>query len=490
MTNKQSQQQYEIGMVGLGVMGCNLVLNMADHGCAVAGYDKNQTKVEALRQESKERDVRGTTNILDFIALLRKPRAIMMLVPAGAPVDSVIKDLLPHLDKGDLIIDAGNSYFKDTDLRACALAAKGIQFLGVGVSGGEEGARHGPSIMPGGPKEAYELVRPVFEAAAAKVNGDPCVTYLGPGSAGHFVKMVHNGIEYGIMQLIAETYDLMKRGLTLNDDEMHEVYALWNKGELNGYLVEITSHIFSKQDEQTGKRLIDEILDVAKQKGTGMWTSESAMELRVPIPTIDLAVAMRDLSASAKEREQASAIYQPSIREQASAIYQRSFRDSKSDRDTFLIQLSHGLYAAMIFTYAQGMELLAVASEKYEYHLDLEAVARIWRGGCIIRAALLEDICAAFHARRNLPNLLLDPNLSSKVREHQEDLRQVICQAAESGVPVPGLMVSLGYFDAYRSSWLPANLVQAQRDYFGAHTYERTDAKGTFHTEWEKELES
>ena len=477
-------------MVGLGVMGCNLVLNMADHGCAVAGYDKDQPKVEALRQESKERDVRGTANLLDFIALLRKPRAIMLLVPAGAPVDSVIKDLLPHLDKGDLIIDAGNSYFKDTDLRARNLTAKGIQFLGVGVSGGEEGARHGPSIMPGGPKEAYERIRPVFEAAAAKVNGDPCVTYLGPGSAGHFVKMVHNGIEYGIMQLIAETYDLMKRGLTLNDDEMHEVYALWNKGELNGYLVEITSHIFSKQDEQTGKRLIDEILDVAKQKGTGMWTSESAMELRVPIPTIDLAVAMRDLSVSAKEREQASAIYQPSIREQAIAIYQRSFRDSKSDRDTFLIQLSHGLYAAMIITYAQGMELLAVASEKYEYHLDLEAVARIWRGGCIIRAALLEDICAAFHARRDLPNLLLDPNLSSKVREHQEDLRQVICQAAESGVPVPGLMVSLGYFDAYRSSWLPANLVQAQRDYFGAHTYERTDAKGAFHTEWEKELES
>ena len=288
-------------MVGLGVMGRNLVLNMADHGCAVAGYDKDQTKVEALRKESAERNIRGAANILDFIALLRQPRAIMMLVPAGAPVDSVIKDLLPHLDKGDLIIDAGNSYFKDTDVRARNLTAKGIQFLGVGVSGGEEGARHGPSIMPGGPKEAYERVRLVFEAAAAKVNGDPCVTWLGPGSAGHFVKMVHNGIEYAVMQLIAEIYDLMKRGLGLSDDELHEVFNAWNNGELNGYLMEITSHIFSKQDEKTGKRLIDEILDVAKQKGTGMWTSQSAMELQVPIPTIGLAVEMRDLSVFAKK---------------------------------------------------------------------------------------------------------------------------------------------------------------------------------------------
>ena len=475
MRDTQSQQRYEIGMVGLGVMGRNLVLNMADHGFSVAGYDKDRPKSRRCGRKQPERKIRGAANIDEFIALLRKPRAIMMLVPAGPPVDSVIKDLLPHLDKGDLIIDAGNSYFKDTDVRARNLAAKGIQFLGVGVSGGEEGARHGPSIMPGGPKEAYERVRPVFEAAAAKVNGEPCVTWLGPGSAGHFVKMVHNGIEYGIMQLIAETYDLMKRGLGLNDDELHEVYASWNKGELNGYLVEITSHIFSKQDEKTGKRLIDEILDVAKQKGTGMWTSQSAMELQVPIPTIDLAVAMRDLSVFEKEREQAG------------AIYQRPMRRFTGDRDTFLTQLGRALYAAMIITYAQGMALLAVASDKYKYHLDLEAVARIWRGGCIIRAALLEDICAAFHARRDLPNLLLDPNLSRKLMEHQEDLRRVVCQAAESGVPAPGLMVSLGYLDAYRSAWLPANLIQAQRDYFGAHTYERIDAKGTFHTEWEKE---
>jgi 6-phosphogluconate dehydrogenase len=475
MTNMQPQQRYEIGMVGLGVMGRNLVLNIADHGFSVAGYDEDHSKVEALRKESADRDICGAENINDFISLLCPPRAVMMLVPAGAPVDSVINDLLAHLQPGDLIIDAGNSYFKDTNLRARNLTAKGIQFLGVGVSGGEEGARHGPSSMPGGPKEAYERVRPVFEASAARVNGDPCVTWLGPGSAGHFVKMVHNGIEYGLMQLIAETYDLMKRGLGLNDDELHDVYSSWNNGKLNGYLMEITGHIFSQSDEKTGKRLIDEILDVAKQKGTGMWTSQSAMELQVPIPTIDLAVAMRDLSVFTKEREQAG------------AIYQRSMRRFNSDRDTFLTQLCRALYASMIITYAQGLALLAVASEKYEYHLDLEAVARIWRGGCIIRTGLLEDICKAFDARRDQSNLLLAPNVSHKIMEHQDSLRQVVCQAVESGVPAPGLMVSLGYLDAYRSAWLPANLIQAQRDYFGAHTYERNDAKGTFHLEWEKE---
>jgi 6-phosphogluconate dehydrogenase len=472
--NEMTTQHYEIGMVGLGVIGRNLVLNIADHGFPVAGYDKDPAKVKALRQEAGQRDARGADDIKEFIDLLRRPRAVVMLVPAGAPVDAVIKDLLPLLDTNDLIIDAGNSYFKDTDLRARTLAEKGIQFLGVGVSGGEEGARHGPSIMPGGPKEAYERVRPLLEAAAAKVNGDPCVTWLGPGSSGHFVKMVHNGIEYGIMQLIAETYDVMKRSWGMNDDEAHEVYASWNKGELNGYLLEITSHIFSKQDEKTGRRLIDEILNVAKQNGTGLWTSQSAMELQVPSPTIDLAVAMRDMSVSTKEREQAS------------GMYPRAIPRSTGDRAKFLTQLGRALFAATISIYAQGFALLAVASAKYKYNLDLEAVARIWRGGCIIRAALLEDIRAAFRARRDLPNLLLDPNLSHKLMEHQEDLRRVSCQAVESGVPAPAFMVSLGYLDAYRSAWQPANLIQAQRDYFGSHTYERIDAKGSFHTEWEQ----
>jgi 6-phosphogluconate dehydrogenase len=478
MKNTLSQPKCEIGMIGLGVMGRNLVLNMADHGFAMAGYDLDPVKVGALRKEAAERNISSVESLLDFIALLRRPRALMMLVPAGAPVDSVIKDLLPHLDPGDLIIDAGNSYFKDTEVRARDLTAKGIHFLGVGVSGGEAGARHGPSIMPGGPKEAYERVRPVFEAAAAKINGDPCVTWLGPGSSGHFVKMVHNGIEYGVMQLIAETYDLMKRGLDLGDDELHQVFKDWDQGELNGYLVEITSHIFSEPDGKTGRRLIDEILAEARQNGTGLWTSQSAMELQVPVPTIDLAVAMRDFSVLVK------------VREQASAIYRRSIRRFNGDREIFLAQLGRALYASLIITYAQGMALLTAASDKYKYRLDLEAVARIWRGGCIIRAGVLEDICAAFQAQPGLPNLLLDPNVSHQVWAHQEDLRQTIGFAVESGIPAPGLMVSLGYLDAFRSAWLPANLIQAQRDYFGAHTYERIDAKGSFHTEWEQNLQS
>jgi 6-phosphogluconate dehydrogenase len=474
MGDTQAQQACELGMVGLGVMGRNLVLNMADHGFSVAGYDKDASKVAALQTEAANQAVCAADDIASFIAALRRPRAIMMLVPAGAPVDSVIKDLLPHLDRGDLIIDAGNSYFKDTDLRARALAEKRVQFLGVGVSGGEEGARHGPSIMPGGPREAYERVRPVLEAVAAKVNADPCVTYLGPGSAGHFVKMVHNGIEYALMQLIAEAYDLMKRGLGLNDDELHDVFNEWNKGELNGYLVEITSDIFRRGDAKTGLRLVDEVLGVAEQNGTGLWTSQSAMELQVPTPTIDLAVAMRDLSVLVKQREQAG------------AIYVRPLRRFTGARETFLAQLSRALYAAMVITYAEGMALLLVASDRYGFHLNLEAVARIWRGGCIIRAASLEDIRAAFRVRPDLPNLLLDSKLSRKVMDRQEDLRGIVCQAAESGVPAPTLMVSLGYLDAYRSAWLPANLIQAQRDCFGAHSYERIDAKGTFHTEWQK----
>ena len=416
--------QCEIGMLGLGVMGRNLMLNMADHGFSVAGYDKDPAKVAALCQEAGQRDARGAADIKEFVAMLRQPRAIILLVPAGAPVDSVIQELVPLLANGDLIIDAGNSYFKDTDVRARNLSTSGIQFLGVGVSGGEEGARNGPSIMPGGPKEAYQRVRPVMEAVAAKVKGDPCVTYIGPGSAGHFVKMVHNGIEYGMMQLIAETYDLLKRGVGLSDDVLDSVFSAWNDGELNGYLMKITGDIFSKLDVQTGKRLIDEILDVAKQKGTGMWTSQSAMELQVPIPTIDAAVSMRDLSVYAKERHEAS------------AIYERVQPQFKGDRDLFITQLSRALFAGILSVYAQGMALLTVASEKYAYHLDLEAVARIWRGGCIIRSAVLDDICAAFHARHDLPNLLLDGKFSHKIIDRQEDLRRVVCFAAESGVPV------------------------------------------------------
>jgi 6-phosphogluconate dehydrogenase len=474
MTNSETKERFEIGMVGLGVMGRNLVLNMADHGFAVSGYDKDASQVEALRLESKNGEVRGFHDVGEFVAALRRPRAVMMLVPAGAPVDSVIKDVLPRLDMGDLIIDAGNSYFKDTDARGKILTARGVQFLGVGVSGGEEGARHGPSIMPGGVPEAYERVRLVFEAVAAKAGPDSCVTYLGPGSAGHYVKMVHNGIEYAVMQILAEAYDLMKRGVDLDDNQLRDIFNDWNKGELNSYLVEITAGIFSKPDEKSGQRLVDEVLDEAKQNGTGMWTSQSAMELQTPTPTIDVAVAMRNMSALAKEREQAG------------AIYRRSPSRLTGDRNQFLAELARGLYAGMITIYAQGMALLAVGSKEYGYRLDLEAVARVWRGGCIIRAALLDDIRAAFRARNDLPNLLLDPNLSRKITENLESLRQVVRRAAALGIPAPGLMVSLGYIDAYSSAWLPANLIQAQRDCFGSHTYERIDTKGAFHSEWDK----
>jgi 6-phosphogluconate dehydrogenase len=388
------------------------------------------------------------------------------------PVDAVIRDLLPHLQPGDLIIDGGNSHFDDTDLRGKMLAEKGLHFLGVGISGGESGARHGPSIMPGGPREAYERVRPIFEAVAAKVNGEPCVTYLGPGSAGHYVKMVHNGIEYGLMQLIAESYDLMKRGLGLSDDELHDVYARWNETELNGFLIEITAQIFRQVDEKTGRRLVDVILDEARQKGTGKWTSQDGMELQAPTPTIDAAVAARDLSTYKTERETASRLLggpSPSF---------------QGERGAFLEQLRSALYAAMILTYAQGMALLRVASQSYGYGLDLEAVARIWRGGCIIRAALLEPIRAAYRARPDLANLLLDPDLSAELVRRQGDLRAIVSHAAGLGIPAPGLMASLAYLDGYRSAWLPANLIQAQRDYFGAHTYERVDARGVFHTRW------
>jgi 6-phosphogluconate dehydrogenase len=476
MTDSDKIKQYEIGMIGLGVMGRNLLLNMADHGFSVAGYDKDPIKVKALTNEAEKRDIHCTANLKDFISNLRVPRAIILLVPAGAPVDSVIDEISIHLQKGDLIIDSGNSYFKDTNLRTIRLEHKGILFMGMGISGGEEGARHGASIMPGGLIEAYNRVKPVLEAVAATVNGRPCIAYLGPLSAGHFVKMVHNGIEYGLMQLISETYALMKLVLGFSDDELKNIYSDWNNGELNGFLMEITSNIFGRVDEKTGKRLIDEILDIARQKGTGMWTSQSAMELQVPIPTIDMAVAMRDLSVFEEERESAGKIFQHPVTTFA------------GDRKIFLLQLHDALYLSMLTTYAQGFALLAAASNKYGYQLELGTVARIWRGGCIIRAAILEEIQAAFQAKRDLMNLLLDPDLSEKIKKNLENLRQIVCQASMLGVAIPGIMASLGYIDAYRSSWLPANLIQAQRDYFGAHTYERVDAKGTYHTEWLKGL--
>jgi 6-phosphogluconate dehydrogenase len=468
------ESEYEIGMIGLGVMGRNFVLNMADHGDSVAGYDIDKGKVDALRKEAGSRQVYSAESLQEFMGVLREPRAVMMLVPAGSPVDSVIKDVVPHLKKGDLIIDAGNSYFRDTDRREKSLVEKGIGYLGVGISGGERGARYGPSMMPGGTRAAYERVEKIFEAASAHVDGEPCVTYLGPGSAGHYIKMVHNGIEYGLLQLIAETYDIMKRGLGLNNDELHEIYKRWNEEELSGYLIEITQKIFAHTDEKTGKRLVDVILDAARQKGTGMWTSEDAFSLKVPVPTVDIAVAMRNLSAIEKERREASKVLSGPAPE------------FKGDRESFIENLRNALYAAMIITYTQGMNQLHAASRAYKYGFDLEAVARIWRGGCIIRAALLEDIRSAYRNQPDLPSLLVDSHFAKEVMSRQGDLRRVVSTASELAVPAPALMVSLAYFDGYRSSRLPANLIQAQRDYFGSHTYERVDAEGVFHTQWEQ----
>jgi 6-phosphogluconate dehydrogenase len=469
------KQKYEIGLIGLGVMGRNLLLNMADHGYAVAGYDKDHDKVNALHAESAGRHIRRARVLEEYMALLKPPRAIIVLVPAGPAVDDVIRDILPFLYAKDVVVDCGNSHFTDTNLRQKTLARAGIELLGVGISGGEHGARHGPSIMPGGQREAYERVRPLFEAVAARVQGEPCVAYLGTGSAGHFVKMVHNGIEYGLMELIAETYDLMKRGIGLTDDELAGVYESWNEGFFHSYLLEITGHIFCHMDEKTGKRLIDVILDEARQKGTGKWTSQTAMDLQVPVPIIDAAVSTRDLSGYKVEREEASRILTG-----PSPPYH-------GKRDLFINSLRKALQAAFIITYAQGMSLLRKASEAYGYNLNLADVARIWRGGCIIRAALLEDICAGYQKSPDLPNLLLGPGLGEKAAAHQHELRGMVCSAATLGIPVPGMMAALAYFDSYRSAWMPTSLIQAQRDYFGAHTYERVDEKGVFHTKWEED---
>jgi 6-phosphogluconate dehydrogenase len=466
----------DLGLIGLGVMGRNFVLNLADHGFAVAVYNRTAAKTqEFLELEVGGRDIRAGFSLKEFTDLLKKPRAVLMLVAAGDPVDAVIKEILPFLEAGDLLIDSGNSHFTDTNRRARQISAKGVLYMGMGISGGEAGARYGPSLMPGGPQAGYERVRPMMEAAAAKVNGDPCVAYLGPGSAGDYVKMVHNGIEYGVMELIAETYDLMQRGLKLQPQELQAVYEQWNQSELNSYLVEITAKIFRRQDELSGQPLIDLILDRAQQKGTGMWTSWDAMDLQAGTPSIDVAVVMRDLSGDLQERQEAAQVLSgppPAF---------------EGHKEQFIANLQNALYAGMIATYAQGLALLKKASQTYNYGLDLEAVARIWRGGCIIRAALLEEIRSAYINRPDLSNLLLDPDLGQAFMQRQGDLREVVRTAAALGLPAPGFMASLAYYDAYRSKRLPANLIQAQRDFFGAHTYERLDAAGSFHTEWEKD---
>ncbi|MEO7264422.1 MAG: NADP-dependent phosphogluconate dehydrogenase [Ferruginibacter sp.] len=465
-------EQYDFGMIGLGTMGRNLMLNMNDHGFSVMGYDKNAAQVEAVTKEAGERTIAATSNLEEFIRSLKTPRSIIMLVPAGKIVDDVINELKPLLSENDLLMDCGNSHFTDTNSRNEQLAKSTIHFMGIGVSGGESGARYGPSIMPGGPKEIYARVAPMLEAIAAKVNEEPCVTWLGPGSAGHYVKMVHNGIEYGLMQLIAETYHLLKELGRLNNDELHHIFSKWNEGLLQSFLIEITADIFLQNDELSNNRLVDMILDSAKQKGTGGWTSEDAINLQVPIPVIDIAVAMRDMSALKKERE--------------SAAKKLAGPDIKlTDDNTELIEaLEQALYFAMITVYAQGMALLQTASQKYSYGLKPDDIAKIWRGGCIIRAALLEDIYTAFSQEPNLPNLMVSKGLALKLQHAEKGMRYVIREAVGNGIPVPAMMMSLAYYDSYRNGWLPANLIQAQRDNFGAHTYERNDKEGIFHTQW------
>jgi len=465
---------YDFGIVGLGVMGRNLLLNMADHNFAVAGLDLDAAKAESLEKEAKEgQEVKATTNAEEFVGLIKKPRAIMLLVPAGKPVDGALGSLLPFLEEGDIVIDGGNSYFPDTDRRFAELAEKNIHFFGMGISGGEKGARFGPSMMPGGDKNAYERLRPIFEAIAAKVNGEPCVTYLGSGSAGNYVKMVHNGIEYGIMQLISEVYDLFKRGFGISDAKIQETFAAWNQTELQSFLIEITGEVLSKFDDETGERLVNMISDWAKAKGTGKWTSQNAMDLQAPIPVIDAAVTMRDMSKLKPERVQAA----------KQLLYTAAGSDLSEQE--MIDNVKDAFYFAMVNIYAQGLAQLTIASKTYDYGLNLEQVAKIWRGGCIIRAAVLEDFRQAYVRNAELPNILLDAQIGDKVVSKQNSVRSVIKLAVDKGIPVAAFMNSLAYFDAYRSERMPTNLIQAQRDYFGAHTYERTDREGTFHTQWD-----
>lgn len=464
--------EYDFGLVGLGVMGRNFILNVADNGFTAYGLDLSPDQVKALQEEGGDTSkVDATTSTEEFVKGLSTPRKIMMLVPAGKPVDMVIESLLPFLDKEDLLIDGGNSFYTDTDRREEYLKSKGIHFLGVGVSGGAKGARKGPSIMPGGSEPSYKYIQPIFEAVSAKAKGEPCVAYLGPKSAGNYVKMVHNGIEYGMMQLTSEIYDVLRKSADFTNDELHEVFAKWNSGRLQSFLVEITSEIFKQDDDKGEGRLVDKILDKAKQKGTGKWTSQNAMDLGIPVPTIDIAVSMREISALKDERVKADEIYD---RPTPAAI----------DKAKLVEQAEAALYFAFITAYAQGLHQLSDASKEYEYNLDIGTIAQIWRAGCIIRAALLEDITDAFRADSSLPNLLMAPTFVEKVKATVGPARELVAHCVKSGIPSPGLSNSLTYFDAYTSSKLPLNLIQAQRDHFGSHTYERIDMEGVFHTEW------
>jgi 6-phosphogluconate dehydrogenase len=469
-----AKPDFDFGMIGLGVMGRNLLLNMADHGYHVIGFDKDPQKGSVLESTaSTGTKVKAVNSLKEMLDKLAKPRKLMMLVPAGKPVDDVMSELVPLLSAGDIVIDGGNSHYTDTLRRVNEFKDKGFHFMGVGISGGEHGARTGPSIMPGGDPQAYQAVKPLLEAVSAKVNGEACCSYLGQGAAGHYVKMVHNGIEYAIMQLISETYDLLKRGLGLNNDELYKTYKGWNDGELNSFLIEITKDIFLMEDTEANGRLVDHILDKAGSKGTGKWTSQDAMDLPVSIPVIDMAVAMRDLSTFKDERTEAS------------EIYKSAFVPIDIPKEIFVHQLGDALLFSMIIAYAQGLAMLAKASTELKMQIPLPEVVKVWRGGCIIRSALLDHFYTAFQLKPQLSNLLLDKSVAKILQSKKQPLRNIIIHATQTGYPVAAFMASLSYFDAYRSENLPTNLIQAQRDYFGAHTYQRTDKAGSFHTEWQ-----
>jgi len=462
-----------IGVVGLAVMGRNLALNIESRGHAVSVYNRSREKTDELIAEHPDKKLVPAYTLEEFVESLEKPRRILLMVKAGQGTDATIDSLRPLLDKGDILIDGGNTHFTDTIRRNTDLAKSGLHFIGTGVSGGEEGALKGPSIMPGGQKEAYDLVAPILTEIAAKApDGEPCVAYMGPDGAGHYVKMVHNGIEYGDMQLIAESYDVLKRVAGLSNEELGKVYVEWNKGELDSYLIEITSKIFSKKDEETGKYLVDVILDRAAQKGTGKWTSQNALDLGAPLPLITEAVFARVLSSLKDQRVEASKqLTGPSPK-------------FDGDRDAFVEAVRRALFLSKIVSYAQGFAQLRAASEEYKWDLQYGQIAKIFRAGCIIRAGFLQKITDAYKTNADLHNLLLDPYFTDIATKYQGALRDVVVAAVKAGVPVPAFSSAVAYYDSYRSETLPANLVQAQRDFFGAHTFERVDKKGSFHADW------
>jgi len=464
----------QFGVIGLGVMGQNLALNLEDHGQGVAVWNLEPEWVTRFVSANQGRQLVGNTDLAQFVRSLERPRRMLMMIAAGAPVDEMLGRIAPLLEEGDILIDGGNSFFKDTQRREATMRTQGLNFFGMGVSGGEEGARHGPSLMPGGDFKAYQYVQKTLESIAAKTSSGPCVTYVGADGAGHYVKMVHNGIEYGDMQLIAEAYDLLRHALGLSAPEIAEIFARWNRGPLASYLIEISAEILSAIDPETRKPLVDVILDKAGQKGTGKWTAQIALDLGVPIPTISAALDARSLSAMKDGLMVASALYRTSP-----ARY-------NGERTEFITAIEHALYASKICSYAQGMSLIAAGAREWNWKIDLREIARIWKGGCIIRALLLDTIMQAFERQPTLPNLLLDPELQSRITVALPPWRKVVGIAASLGIPLPAFSASLAYFDAYTAAQLPQNLTQAQRDFFGAHTYQRADRPqaGFVHSDW------